>query len=229
MVRYLNINKTERGLLEINKYLDVGCGNGKFAITMGELLNLKKDDIYGVDLDNFSEQKDWGRAKFKDKFIFKELQYNKPYPFEDNYFDLITIKMVLHHVTNLDFTLKELVRILKINGSLIVVEHDAFTYADYMLNDIEHGFYINVFGENNVEEDYLNLKSKSVYKEKESIGIHKYYSWPELSFHLRKHGFEFVRKQLFSNHINFSLTATRAYFYIYKLTNKEYIPYNHKY
>ncbi len=229
MTRYLRIAKMQRGTIDINKYLDVGCGNGKFAITMGELLNLKKDDIYGVDLDNFSEQKDWGRAKFSDKFIFKELQYNKPYPFEDNYFDLITIKMVLHHVTNFDFTLKELVRIMKINGSLIVVEHDAFSYADYMLNDIEHGFYINVFDENNVEEDYLNLKAKSVYKENESIGIHRYYSWPELDFHLRRHGFEYIRKQLYSNHINFSLNPSRAYFYLYKLHNKEFIPADHTY
>lgn len=228
MTRYLTIAKMERGVLGVSKYLDVGCGNGKFAITMGELLNLKKDDIYGVDLDNFSEQKDWGRDKFTNKFIFKELQFDKPYPFEDNYFDLITIKMVLHHVTNLDFTLKELVRIMKINGSLIVVEHDSFTYADYMLNDIEHGFYINVFNENSIE-DYLNLKSKTFYKKDDSIGVHRYYSWPELSYHLRRHGFEFIRKQLYSNHINFSLSPSRPYFYLYKLHNKDFIPADHTY
>ena len=228
MTRYLRTAKKQRGIIDINKYLDVGCGNGKFAITMGELLNLKKDDIYGVDLDNFSEQKDWGRDKFTDKFIFKELQFDKPYPFEDNYFDLITIKMVLHHVTNLDFTLKELVRIMKINGSLIVVEHDSFTYADYMLNDIEHGFYINVFNENSIE-DYLNLKSKTFYKKDDSIGVHRYYSWPELDFHLRRHGFEWIRKQLYSNHINFSLSPSRPYFYLYKLHNKDFIPADHTY
>ena len=114
---------------------------------MGKLLNLKKDDIFGVDLDDFSEQGDWGRNKFTDKFTFKKLQYDDPYPFEDNTFDLITIKMVLHHVKNYDFTLNEIIRILKINGLLIIVEHDAFTYADYMLNDIEHGFYLNVFNQ----------------------------------------------------------------------------------
>ncbi len=229
MTRYLRIAKMERGVLGVSKYLDVGCGNGKFAITMGELLKLKKDDIYGVDLDNFSEQKDWGRGKFSDKFTFKELQFDKPYPFEDNYFDLITIKMVLHHVTNFDFTLKELVRIMKINGSLIIVEHDSFTFADYMLNDIEHGFYINVFNENNPEEDYLHLKSKQIYKEKESIGVHRYFSWVELDYHLRRFGFEYIRKQLYSNNINFSLNASRAYFYLYKLHNKEFIPTSHTY
>ena len=33
-------------------------------------------DKGGVDLDNFSEQKDWGRGKFSDKFTFKELQFD---------------------------------------------------------------------------------------------------------------------------------------------------------
>lgn len=227
IIRYIKIAQKERTALNINKYLDIGCGNGKFCISMGKLLNLEKDDIYGVDLDDFSEQGDWGRTKFMDKFIFKKLQYDEPYPFEDNTFDLITIKMVLHHVKNYDFTLNEISRILKINGLLIIVEHDSFTYADYMLNDIEHGFYLNVFNKNTNEENFLDLKSKSIYKEKKSIGVHKYYSWVEQSYYLQKQGFEYIRKELYTNNINRSLGPSRAYMYIYKLHNKQKIPTSH--
>jgi ubiquinone/menaquinone biosynthesis C-methylase UbiE len=223
--RYISVAQKNNGIINIKKYLDIGCGNGKFAITFGKVLNLEKNDIYGVDLGNFSEQGDWKRTKNINEFIFKELKYNETYPFEDNYFDFITIKMVLHHVKNIDFTLREIVRILKINGSIVIIEHDSFTYADYMLNDIEHGFYMNVFNENNQEENYLDLKDKTNMNDTStSIGIHKYYSWPELSYTLRNYGFDFIRKQLFNNHINTSSLATRAYFYLYKLTNKNFIP-----
>jgi ubiquinone/menaquinone biosynthesis C-methylase UbiE len=228
MVHYLKSTIRHKDLQNINKYLDIGCGNGSFAISLGQLLKLTKNNIVGVDLPDFSEQGDWGRTRNMDKFTFKELIYNEPYPFEDNTFDLITAKMVLHHVQNLDFTIKEIKRILKLNGLLIIVEHDSFTYADYMINDIEHGFYMNVFDINANEENFLDTqfqKAPSANKKK-SIGVHKYYSWPEQSFILAKNGFSYVRKQLFSNDINLSMNASRAYFYLYKLGNKEDSPAN---
>jgi ubiquinone/menaquinone biosynthesis C-methylase UbiE len=227
MVRYLKIANMQRGVNEITKYLDIGCGNGNFAISLGQLLGLDKKDIFGVDLADFSEQGDWGRHRNMDKFTFQELKYNQPYPFEDNTFDLITIKMVLHHVSNLDFTLKEITRVLKINGALIIVEHDSFTYADYMINDIEHGFYINVFNLNTSEENFINLSLSQSNKKIKSIDVNKYYSWPEHDYILRKNGFEYIRKQLYSNNINFSMGASRAFFYLYKLHNKNDIPANH--
>ncbi len=116
---------------------------------------------------------------------------------------------------------------LKINGVLLIIEHDSFTYADYMINDIEHGFYINVFNANTLEENFTSLKSKKSEKQTPSIDVHKYYSWREQDYHLRRHGFEYIRKQLFSNNINFSMNASRSYFYLYKLHNKENIPTSH--
>jgi len=225
--RYITLAQRDRGAIDINKYLDIGCGNGKFCISMGKLLDLKKDEIYGVDLDDFSEQGNWRRSKYTDKFTFKRIQFDESYPFEDDTFDLISIKMVLHHVKNYEFTLSEMARVLKKDGLIIIIDHESFTYADYMLNDIEHGFYLNVFNKNTTEENFLDLKSKSIYKEKKSIGVHKYYSWVELDYNFRRHGFEYIRKQLFSNNINFSMGASRAYVYMFKLHNKEKIPASH--
>mgnify|MGYP000149983215 CR=1 FL=1 len=50
-----------------------------------------------------------------------------------------------------------MVRILKNGGLLLVVDHDSFTSAYYMLKDIEHGLYMNVY--NNSDESNLNVPS----------------------------------------------------------------------
>jgi len=204
----------------INKYLDIGCGNGGFAISLGKLLKLEKDNIFGVDVSNFSEQGDWGREKVSDKFVFKELQLNKPYPFEDNTFELITIKMVLHHIKNIDFTLKEIKRILKKNGFLLIIEHDSFTYADYMINDIEHGCYINVFKSNTFNENFLNFtltKKNKKNENKISIDVEKYYSWPELTYMVLSYGFKYQVGRPYSNSIAETISGSRSIFILYKL------------
>ena len=60
--------------------MDVGTGNGNFAISMGKILKLSPDSIYGCDLENFSEQKDWKRGQnkeIKNKFVFNLIELNK--------------------------------------------------------------------------------------------------------------------------------------------------------
>ncbi len=209
-----NVIRYSNGI-KINKYLDVGCGNGLYAISLGKLLKLEKNNIFGTDVSNFSEQGEWGREKYIDKFVFKELELNKPYPFDDDSVDLITMKMVLHHVQNIDFTLKEIKRILKNKGLLVIIEHDSFTYADYMLNDIEHGFYINVFKTNTLDESYLNLTSKN--KKKDVLGVSKYYSWPELGHIILLYDFEYKMGRPYNNSITMSTNATRPFSFIFQL------------
>jgi ubiquinone/menaquinone biosynthesis C-methylase UbiE len=206
--------------LNIDNYLDIGCGNGSFTSAFGKELKLTKEHMFGVDFANFSEQGDWNRGKNACNFIFKQLENDKSYPFEDNFFDIITMKMVLHHIDNVDFTFKEISRILKNNGILIIIEHDAFTYADYMLNDIEHAFYINVFNENSLIEDYpsVSKKNKSNHKSIESLDIVKYYDWIELDNLLMKYNFTYQSGNMIKDHIKADTSATRVKFNIYKFS-----------
>ncbi|OQX21931.1 MAG: hypothetical protein BWK75_02055 [Candidatus Altiarchaeales archaeon A3] len=92
--------------------MDVGCGNGAF------LYNLKKinpsGEYYGVEPGNFDEEdiKTHGL-----NVIRGTLEYAH---YQDNYFDVITLNHVFEHVLNPSETMKELKRILKPGGILII-------------------------------------------------------------------------------------------------------------
>jgi hypothetical protein len=108
----------------------------------------------------------------------------------------------------------EFVRILQNGGYLCLFDHDAFTYGDYMLCDIEHGFFMNVY----------NTKSKSKSKSKgkgknteNQLGFVKYRNWMETDYLFYKYGFELVEYDMYSPHIESETTPTRSFFAIYKL------------
>jgi ubiquinone/menaquinone biosynthesis C-methylase UbiE len=155
---------------------------------------------------NFAEQKDWGRDKQSKQFIFREIKYNKPYPFPDNFFDAISLKMVIHHIKNIDFTLNEIKRILKKNGLLIMIEHDGFTPIDYMLFDIEHGLYINVYNDDSLTEEFSKLSKDT---KKPDLGFIKYRDWVEYDNLFNKYGFEYKSASLFSEHIYSDILPSR--------------------
>jgi SAM-dependent methyltransferase len=74
----------------IKKYLDVGCNNGSITVEYGKKLGLNENDIFGIDVETFTQQK----IKPVSGFIF---QYYDGYhiPFNNDFFDLITCSMVL--------------------------------------------------------------------------------------------------------------------------------------
>lgn len=92
---------------EIGKILDYGCGTGDFLITAKDL----GWRCYGF------EPNLKARDTAKQKGI---VLANKLSDFEDHYFDAITLWHVLEHVVDLDETIKELKRILKPSGVLII-------------------------------------------------------------------------------------------------------------
>ncbi len=217
----LNVRTTRIFNSPPKNYLDIGTGNGNFAVTLGRKLKLDKDHIFGCDLENFSEQGDWGRDVNKNNFTFVKLKENQKYPFEDNTFDIITMKMVLHHVDNVDFLMSEITRILTPNGVLIIIEHDSFTFVDYMLNDIEHGLYVNVFNDDYDDsfsnEDY-KFRTQNIEKKK-YIDVVRYYDWLELDYIINKHNFTYKWGDVLSEHINMNIQSTRSFYFIYQKKN----------
>ena len=93
--------------------LDVGCGAGKLSFLFNDYTK-GGAKITGGD---FSEELlDKARAKNKERgtnIDFQFLDFNKPFHFEDNTFDLCTSAFAIYYASDLDFTFGEAHRVLR--------------------------------------------------------------------------------------------------------------------
>jgi ubiquinone/menaquinone biosynthesis C-methylase UbiE len=189
---YFDVNNTV--------YLDLGCANGWKTIKMGKGLGLDKENIYGADIDdwlNISKNRD----KNIDKFNFIKLKKGKKFPIKTGKFNLITLLMVLHHVKNIDRYLREVNRIMKMNGLLVVREHDAFNDIDNMLIDIDHALYDRVYQNNS--QLYLDTYYA------------KYFDWIERTVLFKYYGFKQVYGTILSDSIRNISNPTRTDLSVY--------------
>jgi len=100
--------------------LDVGCGAGKLSFLFNEYTK-GEAKITGGD---FSEEL-LDKAREKNKKIganidFQFLDFNQPFKFADNTFDLCTSAFAIYYASDLDFTFGEAHRVLKLGGRLFV-------------------------------------------------------------------------------------------------------------
>ena len=100
--------------------LDVGCGAGKLSVLFDDYTN-GGAKITGGD---FSEELLYkARAKNKERgsnIEFQFLDFNKPFDFADNTFDLCTSAFAIYYASDLDFTFGEAHRVLNTGGRLFV-------------------------------------------------------------------------------------------------------------
>jgi len=92
------------------RLLDLGCGVGEF---LGEMKR-RGFEVYGVDPSSQACKLAQGRLK---NIFNTELEECH---FPDNYFDVVTLWHVLEHLPNPNITLKEIHRVLKKDGILIL-------------------------------------------------------------------------------------------------------------
>lgn len=146
------------------KILDYGCGHCTLGIHFSKLLGINTS--YGCDIENWNEN--FKKEEKNSNFIFKKIIENKKIPFENKFFDIIIISMVLHHVKDYSFVFNELYRLLKPNGILILREHDAVHKTDKDLIDLQHYIYMyNIYGNQLYDKNknyYSNYKSINEWK-----------------------------------------------------------------
>ena len=116
----------------VQSYCDVGCADGFITVAIGNYLHLSPTQIFGCDVRDLPPE--------GNKFQFKYYDGQK-LPYMNNSFDVMTIYMVMHHIPHIQSFIKELYRVLKNGGYLVIREHDCNPEDMRMFLDIQHGLY----------------------------------------------------------------------------------------
>lgn len=103
------------------KIIDLATGTGDFAIAS---LALKPDEIVGVDISD--GMLDMGRVKMKKKGVDDIIKMingdSEDLPFEDGYFDALTVGFGVRNYENLEKGLAEMLRVLRPGGKAVILE-----------------------------------------------------------------------------------------------------------
>lgn len=113
---------------EKDKLLDVGCGRGDFTKGFRDL----DMEVFGIDIEKSS-------SELMKEINFKTVEVEKDsFPFADNSFDFIFSKSVIEHLWEPSHFIKECKRILKPNGTIILMTPDWHTQMYIFYNDSTH-------------------------------------------------------------------------------------------
>jgi demethylmenaquinone methyltransferase/2-methoxy-6-polyprenyl-1,4-benzoquinol methylase len=117
--RYKAINELK--LIKPKRILDLATGTGDFAIAA---LRLTPEQIIGMDIS--AGMLEVGKTKMRkkkyDNIIEMRLGDSENLPFEDNYFDALTVGFGVRNYENLEKGLSEMLRVVRPGGKLVILE-----------------------------------------------------------------------------------------------------------
>ena len=126
-----------------------------------------------------------------DDFPYSVIDYREKFPYPDNNFFFCSALMVLHYSKDIDFTLKEINRVMEKDGFLLIQEHDNFSIVDDMLAELGNTWRMTFNSVVKNTELNFNEVEQSIY-----------YCWYEWDLILREYGFRY----LWSSRITLSVT-----------------------
>lgn len=107
--------------IQPKRILDIATGTGDFALAS---LKLEPTEVIGVDISE--GMLEVGREKMKarkvDSIITLKLGDSEELPFEDNYFDALTVGFGVRNFENLEKGLAEMLRVIRVGGKVIILE-----------------------------------------------------------------------------------------------------------
>ena len=174
---------------ERTKYLDYGCYDGYFIF---KTLQKKKVNFIGID---------------KNKEIINSNPYNLnlkffdsfPLPFKESEFDGVTLLDVLEHIYDQEALLKEINRILKIGGKLIItVPHKYFfSWLDlgnlkFIFPTFHKLFYILTHSKKEYVKKYRENPYGLIGDIEKEKAWHQHFTKKELTRLLKKNGFKVI-------------------------------------
>ena len=120
--RWRNIAANELKGLSLSKTLDVATGTADMALTIRK--RLKPQCVIGVDISE--EMLAIGRKKVEkkkqEKFISLQCSDSEALPFNGHTFDAVTVAFGVRNFENLEKGLKEMYRVLKNKGKIVILE-----------------------------------------------------------------------------------------------------------
>ena len=147
--------------------LEIGCGTGNGSKLIKKYFQAKR--IYATDLDK--RMIDIAKKGSKDDTISFEVQNATKLKYKDNYFDAVFDLGVIHHIPNWKACLKELQRVLKPKGQLIIedlsIETFSTPFGKLMKKLLDHPY-----NSMHKEDEFVEYIKKIGFK----ILIHKKYS-----------------------------------------------------
>ncbi|OJX47016.1 MAG: hypothetical protein BGO78_16140 [Chloroflexi bacterium 44-23] len=98
--------------------LDVGCGAGKQCFSYHNFLN-GNASITGGDVNaELLEKAKSENTRLQTSIKFIDLDFNQPFPLEDNEFDFASCCFAIYYAEDIPFTIREMHRVLKPGGRL---------------------------------------------------------------------------------------------------------------
>ncbi|MBI2641436.1 class I SAM-dependent methyltransferase [Candidatus Roizmanbacteria bacterium] len=168
------LKELERYGVNKDRLLEIGCGNGFF---LEEALSQGYKEVYGVEPGKKSVEK--AKARIKKNIIidiFKRGQFRK------NSFDVICCLQTFDHIPDPNGMLKECYKILKKDGFMLFLNHDAGALTNKLMGekspiiDIEHTY---LFSKEMMKKIFEKHKFK-VLETKSSFNIHHLSYWIHL-------------------------------------------------
>ena len=149
-------NEVKKIINKDDLILDYGCGPGTFSIKLSKLTN---KNVHSVDISKqFLEECEKSKKKYNSDNIKTQLIEGNKLPFNNDYFDKVLLFDVIHHLEEPEIALREIYRVLKKNGKIIIYEPNKLNpliALMHLIDPIERG--LLKFG---TKKTYLNLLKK---------------------------------------------------------------------
>lgn len=167
--------------------LDLGTGSGYVAFMLAE--RYPDCRVIGLDIITETLERNRKKAALQSNYNLSFLSYDgMKYPFEDESIDIVVTRYALHHFPNLADSFKEVYRILKNAGKIVI--------ADPTPNRNDTSGFV---------DEYMRVKPD---------GHIKFYSFAELNEILETAGFQYRCNQI--SKIRFPRKNPSAYQYLFE-------------
>lgn len=138
--------------MKVNYFLDLGSSEGRITEVMTKKLGLDNSHSFACDVIEQKYNESFSFHKSTDTFL----------PYTDSKFDLIIIFMTFHHFKSLEI-IREIKRVIKNNGIVIVREHDATTETRKKFYNFVHLVYSCVLKEEMTPEIFIEEMNNGGY------------------------------------------------------------------